>query len=382
MENNYHILAMNIKHLKEELERLSIIINGWDEDKDVDALEQDMALDRLKNLYSEIRFSSSSAKDEVAEPKAFTAPIPVAEEPMEEPEEEETEQEVEVEFIFDEEDVEYPQEDEEQPLDGQATESTEEEAIDNEVDDDNFFGDDATPAQEDEPSEEQTPEPAQEEEPAPESIQEPVDEEVTQHEAPVVMGNLFGDAEPARKAPRTKHQRMMSIYSDTEESAPQEKSVDISKIFELDDIEVESAEPAPEPQSVVIEINEEEDKTPAAEPLIKANINEERTTILADVISPAAPTIADSIAAPTALADEIEHSAIRSLSDGIGINDKFLMIRDLFDGNSAEYERVIKELDTMESFDDCMIYIVENYSWNPDSDGAKFIMKLLERKLS
>ena len=378
MENNYHILAMNIKHLKEELERLSIIINGWDEDKDVDALEQDMALDRLKNLYSEIRFSSSSAKDEVTEPKPFTAPIPVAEESVKEPEEEETEQEVEVEFIFDEEDVEFPQEDEEQPLEEQAEESSEEETIDNEVDDDNFFGDDAAPAQE----EEQTPEPVQEEEPATEPTQEPVTEEVTPHEAPVVMGNLFGDAEPARKAPRTKHQRMMSIYSDTEESAPQEKSVDISKIFELDDIEVESAEPAPEPQSVVIEINEEEDKATVAEPLIKANINEERTTILADVISPAAPTIADSIAAPTALADEIEHSAIRSLSDGIGINDKFLMIRDLFDGNSAEYERVIKELDAMESFDDCMIYIVENYSWNPDSDGAKFIMKLLERKLS
>lgn len=373
---------MNIKHLKEELERLSIIINGWDEDKDVDALEQDMALDRLKNLYSEIRFSSSSAKDEVAEPKPFIAPIPVVEEPMEEPEEEETEQEVEVEFIFDEEDVEFPQEDKEQPLDEQAKESPEEETIDKEVDDDNFFGDDATPAQEDGPSEKQMPEPAQEEEPAPEPIQEPVAEEVTPHEAPVVMGNLFGDAEPARKAPRTKHQRMMSIYSDTEESAPQEKSVDISKIFELDDIKVESAEPATEPQSVVLEINEEEDKAPVAEPLIKANINEERTTILADVISPAAPTIADSIAAPTALADEIEHSAIRSLSDGIGINDKFLMIRDLFDGNSAEYERVIKELDAMESFDDCMIYIVENYSWNPDSDGAKFIMKLLERKLS
>ena len=369
---------MNIKHLKEELERLSIIINGWDDDKDVDALEQDMALDRLKNLYSEIRFSSSSAKDEVTEPKPFTAPIPVAEESVKEPEEEETEQEVEVEFIFDEEDVEFPQEDEEQPLEEQAEESPAEEAIDNEVDDDNFFGDDAAPAQE----EEQTPEPVQEEEPATEPTQEPVTEEVTPHEAPVVMGNLFGDAEPARKAPRTKHQRMMSIYSDTEESAPQEKSVDISKIFELDDIEVESAEPAPEPQSVVIEINEEEDKATVAEPLIKANINEERTTILADVISPAAPTIADSIAAPTALADEIEHSAIRSLSDGIGINDKFLMIRDLFDGNSAEYERVIKELDAMESFDDCMIYIVENYSWNPDSDGAKFIMKLLERKLS
>ena len=80
---------MNIKHLKEELERLNLIIANWDDNQEVDAIEQDMALDRLKNLYSEIRFSSLSAKDEVAEPKPFTAPIPVAEESMEEPEEEE-----------------------------------------------------------------------------------------------------------------------------------------------------------------------------------------------------------------------------------------------------------------------------------------------------
>ena len=33
-------------------------------------------------------------------------------------------------------------------------------------------------------------------------------------------------------------------------------------------------------------------------------------------------------------------------------------------------------------FDDCMIYIAENYAWNPNSDGVKLLMDLLERKFA
>ena len=72
----------------------------------------------------------------------------------------------------------------------------------------------------------------------------------------------------------------------------------------------------------------------------------------------------------------------RSLRQAIGINDKFLMTRDLFDGDEDAYAEAIAELDECETLDDCMIYIAENYEWNPDSEGAKFIMQLLERKHS
>ena len=64
------------------------------------------------------------------------------------------------------------------------------------------------------------------------------------------------------------------------------------------------------------------------------------------------------------------------------MNDKFLMIRDLFDGDGDAYNQAIAELDAFDSFDDCMIYIVENYAWNPESEGAKFMMQILERKLA
>ena len=149
-------------------------------------------------------------------------------------------------------------------------------------------------------------------------------------------------------------------------------NIDIDEPAEVAPVEVKPAEkpvaePVAKPKSVEI---------PVAKPIV-----EEKPQTLADAI-PAPQTLADVIAAPTALAEEINHARVRSLRDGIGLNDKFLMIRDLFDGDGEAYEEAINALDEMETLDDCMIHIIENYAWNPDSEGSKFIMQLLERKLS
>lgn len=181
------------------------------------------------------------------------------------------------------------------------------------------------------------------------------------------MESLFGSDEIQRK-PRSKHQRMMSIYADPQPK--QEKVVDISKIFDLDDaddfeISVSPA-PAKREQSAASTVND---------------LSSNDTPILADAITPKT-TLADTIAAPAALAEELTAARTRSLRQAIGINDKFLMTRDLFDGDEDAYAEAIAELDECETLDDCMIYIAENYEWNPDSEGAKFIMQLLERKHS
>ena len=43
---------------------------------------------------------------------------------------------------------------------------------------------------------------------------------------------------------------------------------------------------------------------------------------------------------------------------------------------------LIGTLNGFDDFDECMIYIAENYAWNANSDGAKFLMELLERKFA
>lgn len=360
---------MNIELIKREFEKLSTLIASWNEGESVSAIERQLALDKLTSLYELVRFGSAATPAEQTAPAAVAA-VPAVEPENEPAEEESDEQEVEVEFIFAEDD------DEENEVEEEVAEPV------------------AIPTPEPtptvvapEPEPEPTPEPIVEPEPIPEPVvatpepepvapapvaeptPAPTPEPAPQPQKPrkPSMESLFGSDEIQRK-PRSKHQRMMSIYADPQPK--QEKVVDISKIFDLDDaddfeISVSPA-PAKREQSVASTVND---------------LSSNDTPILADAITPKT-TLADTIAAPAALAEELTAARTRSLRQAIGINDKFLMTRDLFDGDEDAYAEAIAELDECETLDDCMIYIAENYEWNPDSEGAKFIMQLLERKHS
>ena len=376
---------MNIELIKREFEKLSTLIASWNEGESVSAIERQLALDKLTLLYELVRFGGDVAPAEQTAPAAAAA-VPAVEPENEPAEEESEEQEVEVEFIFAEDDDEENEVEEEvaEPVAIPTPEPTPVVVVPEP---------EPTPAPQPEP--EPTPEPVVEPEPTPEPVVEPEPipepEVVTPTPEPVVpapvvepapapepapqpqkprkpsMESLFGSDEIQRK-PRSKHQRMMSIYADPQPK--QEKVVDISKIFDLDDaddfeISVSPA-PAKREQSVASTVND---------------LSSNDTPILADAITPKT-TLADTIAAPAALAEELTAARTRSLRQAIGINDKFLMTRDLFDGDEDAYAEAIAELDECETLDDCMIYIAENYEWNPDSEGAKFIMQLLERKHS
>lgn len=105
--------------------------------------------------------------------------------------------------------------------------------------------------------------------------------------------------------------------------------------------------------------------------------------VLGEVINPHVQTLADTIAPPRDMASEILHNEpITDLRQAIGLNDKFLLIRDLFGGDGAAFERAIETLNGFDDLDDCMIFIAEHYAWNPNSDGAKLLMELLERKFA
>lgn len=379
---------MNIKLVKQEIEQLTTLLSSWEEGTGVPAIERDLALNKLTKLYELIRFDAASATDSDIIPP-IVAPI-TKETITEAPEEEKsTEQEVEVEIIFADEDQEDETEEIEE-LEENTSSNTENIAATNEVEveedilpqveeteaetEDILVVDEEDAADEEneeveivvasEPEPE--PEPAIIPEPIMESKSEPQPEKPAKSPRKPAMESLFG-AEEIQRKPRSKHQRMMAIYGEAQPK--QEKAVDISKIFDMEDDDIFEIKVNNRPQQE----NVAKKTSPVA--------NEEVTT-LADVIAPQKTTLADTIVAPAALAEEITNSKITSLQQAIGINDKFLMIRDLFDGDDQAYNEAIATLDKLPSLEDCMIHIIENYEWNPDVEGSKFIMQLLERKFS
>ena len=164
------------------------------------------------------------------------------------------------------------------------------------------------------------------------------------------------------------------IIDDAPEQMPDEQQTEIAA-------EAITEEPA-SPQS---EAKQPASEQPAPEPKhFSAPVTPpaEQPTRLADVLGGGITTLADTLAGEHHTARTVASSHIDSLRSAIGINDRFLMIRDLFNGNEQMFEDTVTTLDEFDDLDECMIYIVENFAWNPDSDGARLLTDIIQRKLS
>ena len=387
---------MDFGDIKAAIARLQSLVEGW-ESAGVTELERDIALEELRRIYSEIRFGGADAVNGKAdEPAAAVVTPVVTEESVQEEsaaiEEESEEPEIEVELIM--------SDDEDEP---------EDEAL----------------------PQESTAEPAEETETASETEEETVSEPETEQildEAEVCVDemvvetvattydtaenhteshtenhaesrkpeqSLFGDDEVV--LPRSSRRRvLMSLYDDemptviaerAEERKPEPKTNPAPEI---------NSEPASETAAAAEKHAEEfaetgapengEPKNPETkygdasgdempEPVVMPAIDDEM--VLGDVLRADVHTLGESIARAK---DISEAAPVASLRAAIGINDRFLLIRDLFGGDAAAYEKAIVAIDSFDNLDDCMVHIVENYSWRSTSDGAKLIMNLIQRK--
>ncbi len=152
----------------------------------------------------------------------------------------------------------------------------------------------------------------------------------------------------------------------------------------------EQAKLAPEPQEqtklapeLVAEIEaatEPEPQEPETEPT-PTLLTVESTTVLGEVINQELTTLNDAMTTSDDIAAELmRNEPLEDLRSAIGINDRYLLIRDLFDGNSSLYEATITTLNSQDSLDDAMIHIIENFQWQNSSEGATLLMDLLKRK--
>jgi hypothetical protein len=90
-----------------------------------------------------------------------------------------------------------------------------------------------------------------------------------------------------------------------------------------------------------------------------------------------------SVAKDNSVAAKIERSKINDLRQAIGINEKFLFINDLFEGNFSYYNKAIDELNSFHSLNGARTYFIElsvQYRWQQESAAKEKLMNLIERK--
>ena len=64
---------------------------------------------------------------------------------------------------------------------------------------------------------------------------------------------------------------------------------------------------------------------------------------------------------------------VASLQAAIGINDRFLFTRELFEGKSDVFAETIRAIDSFKTIHDAAVYLRENYKWKKNETSLKFI---------
>ena len=345
---------MALKRVDERLSRLSTLVEKWNNSGNVPRIERDMALEELRRIYDELLdYTPQQAETPVveAETPAVEEPEAEADEEIEHSEEHEAKEVVEVVA----------------PAVAAAVVAAHEDvgdAFDDALDIDALLGLSGEDSIEEAEAEANTEVEAKPEESAPERS---------------IGGGLFDiDDIPVRTKSGRK---MISLYDapiKTSEPAKESASVPAEEVVVVEKVEVEPA-PAPQPAPAPMPIPAPQLAPAPQSAPAPAPREEEVPQRLGDVIAKNVTTLADKMAEeqPTAA-----YNRITDIRKAIGLNDKFLMIRDLFGGDANLYEDTINHLNEYDDLDECMIFIVENFRWNPDSEGAKLLVSLLERKLS
>ncbi|MFR9620017.1 MAG: hypothetical protein SNH63_02215 [Rikenellaceae bacterium] len=113
-----------------------------------------------------------------------------------------------------------------------------------------------------------------------------------------------------------------------------------------------------------------ETKPVEVEPVAEVEVEQE----VVETVEEQAP-----IAAPTPIATPTPRP---SITTQLTINDRFLLSHDLFNDDMEALNRALVQLDALDSFDDAIIYIAENFSWNSSSGGVQIMITLLKNRFN
>ena len=86
---------------------------------------------------------------------------------------------------------------------------------------------------------------------------------------------------------------------------------------------------------------------------------------------------------PQSLADKYQHDSLNDLRSAIGINDKFLLVNELFGGSMEKYNKSIDNLNDLKTLNGALVYMNElrvELQWNSNNEAYKRLLELVHRK--
>jgi hypothetical protein len=154
-------------------------------------------------------------------------------------------------------------------------------------------------------------------------------------------------------------------------------------------------EKVPVKEKIVQKIRKEEEPRPQPAPEIIPPETKPAGTGKIIKIEQESPSIADQFSQPASslieqlspvqteeeIADILKTKPITSLTEAIGINDKFLFIREIFHGNHNDYNAALSRLEDADNLTDARAVIMSYTGDSSESEAVMQLLNLVKRKL-
>lgn len=116
----------------------------------------------------------------------------------------------------------------------------------------------------------------------------------------------------------------------------------------------------------------------------KASENQTEKKILSDTLNTEKTILNDELSQNNAQEDVISKLNTKPISDltsGLGLNDKFELINNLFEGDNLLFEKTMSTLNMATDFNEAYNYLNENFQWDMKSPSVQKVLELIRRKL-
>jgi len=103
--------------------------------------------------------------------------------------------------------------------------------------------------------------------------------------------------------------------------------------------------------------------------------------ILADKYKAGTKFINESLAGQKEnISSKIQSTPISNIGSALGINDRFKLINDLFNGDKDSFQNTIGILDGAANFNEAFNYITSSFDWDMEEDSVHLLLELVRRK--
>ena len=81
------------------------------------------------------------------------------------------------------------------------------------------------------------------------------------------------------------------------------------------------------------------------------------------------------------IASKLQAKPVKDITKEIGVHDRFLFTKELFNGDSTLFEETLNKVNQFNDIAEALIFIQENFNWNENNKAASKFIELVRRKL-